>query len=173
MIDLRKPGIMLDLETMSTQHDAAITSIGAVRFDEIGIINRFSADVSLQSSIDYGLRVDADTVLWWMGRSDEAREQFQRPTIPLDRALMDFATWIGDDDAKVWGNGSDFDNVIMESAYQACGIEQPWHGKNNRCYRTIRDQFSDLDFVRIGVSHLAVDDAESQAIHLIKCSEAL
>lgn len=56
--------VMLDLETMDTKPTAAITEIGAVRFDNEKILSRFRIKVDLQSCIDLGLTVSGSTIMW-------------------------------------------------------------------------------------------------------------
>lgn len=60
---------MVDLETMGNCTDAAICSIGAVKFDpdtDSSTDTEFYAHINLQSAQDDGGRIDAVTVLWWM-----------------------------------------------------------------------------------------------------------
>lgn len=68
---------------------------------------------------------------------------------------------------RVWGNGSDFDNVILRNAYAAIGSTYPWRYNDNMCYRTIKNLAPDVKMARQGVHHNALDDARSQALHLI------
>jgi len=162
--------IMLDLETMGTSFNAPIVAIGAVRFDpkseEIG--ETFYQLIDLKSCVDKGLLLDVDTVLWWMRQGDNARGQICNPSlerVPLEIALVNFGIWLKPDD-KVWGNGVDFDNVILSTAYRRCNLEQPWKFWNNRCYRTIKNMQPDIELVREGTHHNCLDDAISQAKHL-------
>lgn len=158
--------IMLDLETMGNGSNAAIIAIGAVRFDA-DVTDKFYETIKLDSSVAHGLEIDPATVMWWMKQSDEARSQFERLSDHLPTVLMQFTAWIGSK-AIVWGNGSDFDNVILANAYKKCGIDVPWKFYNNRCYRTIKNLNRDIKMDRIGTHHNAVDDAESQARHLMR-----
>lgn len=162
--------VMLDLETMSVESNAAIIAIGAVRFTlEDGVLSRFSRVVDLQSCLDHGLVMDADTVLWWLRQSDEARAEFSQPGMALPNALDDFYGWMGGSgDQLVWGDGERFDNVILANAFRAAGRPLPWDPKNGRCYKTVRKMFPGIRIERVGVHHRAVDDAESQAEHLIR-----
>ena len=64
-------------------------------------------------------------------------------------------------------NGAAFDNVILASAYRRNGTRQPWQFLNDRCYRTMKAQYPAVKMQRNGTHHNAVDDAESQARHLI------
>jgi hypothetical protein len=159
--------IMLDLETMSDCSNAAIVSIGAVKFD-IAITDRFYCNIDLQSCLDCGLSVSGSTIMWWLSQSGEARNALAIQPVPIKRALEDFAAWAGIDPAVIWGNGAAFDNAILANAYRKTGIAQPWAFWNDRCYRTIRSLHPDVEFKRVGIHHRSVDDAESQALHLIK-----
>lgn len=158
---------MLDLETMGNGANAAIIAIGAARFDAGEITDEFYTVIDLATSVAAGLEMDASTVMWWMKQSDEARRQFERESVELKEALKQFADWIGED-AQVWGNGAAFDNVILSNAYIKCGMEQPWEFWNDRCYRTVKNMHPDVKMERIGVYHRAVDDAKSQADHLMR-----
>lgn len=161
--------IMLDLETMGNSTQAAIVAIGAVEFGEGKIVRKFHLLVDLQSSIDAGLVADASTFLWWMEQSYEARKIFcaDGDRFSLREALIRFKNWCHPD-AEVWGNGASFDNAILSTAYRKIGLEQPWKFWNDRCYRTIKNLHRDVQFERVGLYHNAVDDAESQALHLMK-----
>lgn len=164
--------VMLDLETMGTGPQAAIIAIGAVKFDisaqEIG--ERFYRVVDLESAVACGGVMDASTVLWWLKQSDAARAAFDRSGDHIAVALQQFAGWMEDRSnvvVRVWGNGAAFDNVILASAYRRIGLTQPWPTRNDRCYRTVKALYPEVKIQRVGVHHNALDDAESQARHLI------
>jgi DNA polymerase III epsilon subunit-like protein len=161
--------VMLDLETMGTDPDAAIIAVGAVRFDlEAGSIGeKFYAVVDLQSAVANGGVINPSTVLWWMQQGDAARSAFARPGHHIADVLASFTKWLGDEDAFVWGNGAAFDNVILATAYRNANLPVPWKFYNDRCYRTVRAQYPAVSMQRRGTFHNAVDDAESQARHLI------
>ncbi len=162
--------IMLDIETMGTGQDAAIIAIGAVAFKSYGVVDKFYTQVNLQSSIDAGCSVDGSTVMWWLKQSNEARAAFadndSAPTI--HDALKHFSYWYGKvNGEKVWGNGAMFDNAIMSNAYKKCEITVPWKFWNDMCYRTVKNMHKNITIMRTGTYHNALDDAESQANHLI------
>lgn len=159
--------IMLDLETMGTSSNAAIIAIGAVRFDDEQVTSEFYSVVDLQSSVNYGMVIEPDTVLWWMRQSEDARSQFNKSGGNLARALQKFTGWIGED-AEVWGNGAAFDNVILSNAYRLVELVPPWEFYNDRCYLTVKNSHLDVSIVRVGTLHNAIDDATSQAQHLIR-----
>ena len=158
--------IMLDLETMGNNSYAAIVAIGAVRFDD-NIKDSFYEIVKLESSIDLGMKMDASTIMWWLEQCDSARSELTKDgALTISGALIKFAKWIGDD-AVVWGNGATFDNVILTNAYKLATYPRPWKFRNDACYRTIKNLNKDVMLSRIGTHHNALDDAKSQAEHLI------
>lgn len=160
--------IMLDLETLGTDPDAAILSIGACKFDLDGVYDVFHTVID-PSSVKGS--IDVPTVMWWMKQSDEARQALTDADETIDRmvALADFSQWIGSrDDVLMWGNGSPFDNVILRSAYDSYKMLPPWNWWNDRCYRTVKSLHRDVPMPeREGVHHNAMDDAVNQAEHLI------
>lgn len=170
--------IMLDLETMGTGSNAAIIAIGAVAIDRSAVDNvysKFYCVIDLASSVEHGGIVDKDTEAWWSRQSPEARRILDDPTIErltIDDALFKFAGWLkgvglNKNKTNMWGNGADFDNVILMNAYNRIDLDQPWGKYNNRCYRTLKSLRPGLKMVRIGTHHNALDDAHSQALHLL------
>ncbi len=162
--------VMLDLETMGQGSDAAIIAIGATTFgtDGIATAESFYKTVSLQSSVDAGLKMDVSTVMWWMKQSDAARGEFKREGAALMGALLAFSSWMtthASDDAKVWGNGATFDNVIISNAYRAVGLPKPWKYYNDACYRTLKNLYPHVKMQATGTAHNALDDARMQAVH--------
>lgn len=170
--------VMLDLETMGNGPNAAIVAIGAVAFDiearTLG--STFYALVELESSVAFGGQMDASTVMWWMQQSQAARSALTGPTepAPLPSTLTRFTLWLHSlttertlKDICVWGNGAAFDNVILASAYRRMRMPAPWKHWNDRCYRTVKALNRHVTLERTGTHHHALDDAISQAQHLI------
>lgn len=162
--------IMLDLETMSLAKDAAIISIGAVKFDpNAGVLgDTFYKVVSLKSAQRAGGHIDAETVLWWMQQSDQARKALTGDdSVLTETALIEFAMWVRSTPLEaMWGNGSDFDNVVLENTYTRLNKTTPWSYKVNRCYRTLSALCPNIKREQLGTHHNALDDAISQAKHL-------
>ena len=59
-----KKHIMLDLETMGLDPNAAIISIGAVHFTKDELLEEFYTAVSLKSCVDLGLTMTQSTIDW-------------------------------------------------------------------------------------------------------------
>ncbi|EPV6296024.1 3'-5' exoribonuclease domain-containing protein, partial [Escherichia coli] len=113
--------LMIDLETMGKNPDAPIASIGAVFFDpqtgEQG--PEFSKIIDMGTC---GGTVDISTIEWWLQRSGEARAAILADRIPLDDALLQLREFIDENSGEffvqVWGNGANFDNVILRRSYE-------------------------------------------------------
>ncbi|EGO6702608.1 exonuclease, partial [Escherichia coli] len=167
--------LMIDLETMGKNPDAPIISIGAIFFDpqtgEIGPI--FYVVISLVDAMDKGAVPDGSTIEWWLAQSSEARSATLVNQIPLDDALLQLREFIDENSGeffvRVWGNGANFDNVILRRSYERHGIPCPWRWSNDRDVRTIVELGKAIDFdARTaipfeGVRHNALDDARYQA----------
>lgn len=163
--------IMVDLETLDTRPSSIILSIGACKVNWGGDFeptHDFYRIISVESCKEVGLTESASTRAFWNGQPEEARKVFTDPNVSLLQGLSDFANYLrtfGVSKVKLWGNGSDFDNVILTHAYDKLGLNAPWRFYNNRCFRTVRKTFSHLieEPDRTGTHHNALDDAKFQA----------
>lgn len=167
--------VMNDIETLGTGDDALITSIGAVKFNANGIIDGFHIGIDPADAQAIGLKLDARTVFWWF---DEERADARRALLALERhplavALQRYREWYGDESLPTWGNGASFDNVLMRSAFRVAGHEMPWDFRFDRCYRTMKSLPGAPQMERSGIHHDALDDARSQALHLIDIAKHL
>lgn len=161
--------VMIDLETMSTRSDAAICSIGAVKFEGIEILDTFYCTINIDSCKDAGLRISKDTVEWWSKQNPNALKELRKNNILLPAALTNFSEWFGTSSLQVWGNGAVFDNTILSNAYFTLGKLPPWKAWDDRCYRTVKNLFHWIPAdAREGTHHNALDDAMFQTRHLIK-----
>lgn len=163
--------VMIDLETLGTAANSVILSVGAVRFTADGLSDEFYVDVSIDSCLDQGLKIEGRTLAWWMGQSDEARSVFGRTGLALPVALAALSSSFDWEGTKVWCNGLNFDLPILDTAYRACGMGVPWAYYNARDYRTVKyelpkETFRSLE-VKPTVAHNALEDAKAQALTLL------
>lgn len=167
MTDAPQEHVMLDLETLGNGPRSAIMSIGAVKFTADKIIDRFYAAIELSSNDRYKLETDGSTLEWWLHPDRHAARQrwIDDEKLDLGVALDGFLLWVGEN-KPIWGNGSTFDNVILRNAYARAGLDYPAKFWNDHCYRTMKTYCPGVAIERVGVHHYAVDDAESQALHL-------
>lgn len=159
---------MIDLETFGTRPGAVIVALGAVCFGEGKILDRFYARIDPVDAQAHGLTIEAATVTWWLEQSAAARIEIAAANaLPLAQVLVSFGRWLGEDAAEVWGNGASFDNALLAEAYARCGLARPWPFWMDRCYRTIKALHPAVKIVREGTHHNALDDAATQAAHLM------
>lgn len=166
--------IMIDLETMGTDHFSAILSIGAVHFDPNSdvIHTKFEINVDLLSATRAGLRMDAEAVNFWLNPERAAARDawFAKDKFDLDTALHGFTLWLNDmgpaEDRRIWGNGANFDAPLLGDAYKALGMELPWSFYQELCFRTIKNLpgAKDCKPEDTGIAHTALSDAVYQAV---------
>lgn len=155
--------IMVDLETFDNQPTAAISSIGALRFDPYADwvhgdvpdnVPVFYKNVDLDSCIKNNMSVTGETIRWWMEQSDDARKAlFDPEPEKLGSVLWSFSKWIWDartpkgtdpvtkrkiyEPYYIWSHGATFDLPILTYAYNQVGKFQPWQFQNARDTRTL------------------------------------
>lgn len=161
---------MVDLETMGNESNSAIVSIGAVEFDintgETG--KEFYTNVSLKSCLDVGLKINADTLMWWLKQSDEARKSLtEGQSKHIADALSELSMFIalcGGKDCEIWGNSARFDLGILSDAYSKTSLFIPWDFRKERCVRTLVSFMPEIKKTVpfAGVAHNAVADCHHQ-----------
>lgn len=144
---------MIDLEFIGE----CTLSIAAVRFNktEKDLENAFYRIVDMQSCVDAGLKLDTDTIYWWLAQREEARNEILalvkdkvgkvtgNNRLPLEDVLAEFKAWFrGHMKAKeakeqeMWSfGGIDFTN--LERNFKALGVEVPYRYRLQNDCRTI------------------------------------
>lgn len=129
--------ISLDLETLSTESNAAIVQIGAYC---LNTQQDFSILIDPRSSENAGSHVSVETIEWWDKQPTELRKRVFSGTTPLQEALWTFRVWALSQTDSVhnlylWSKGADFDCVVLKNAYELF-MEYPFDWRNHRCVRT-------------------------------------
>ena len=169
---MRKKNFSLDLETLGTKPGSVIFSVGCVAFDETGVTSEYYSLIGIHNSRNAGFRVNPQTEAWWDSQPEEAQKELNLAwgsARTVDDVLDTFGEWVietaGDrDNVVMWGNGADFDNVLLASYYQMFGMDPPWLYTNGRCLRTLKNVFPGFEPPMIGTLHNALDDAKHQAL---------
>ncbi len=179
MTDTSKVHVMHDIETLAVKSSLPVLlSLGAVKFTSDGILEQFHVRIDPVDCQRHGLEIEADTVEWWMDeeRAEARRQLHTMGKVDLYAALDGYAMWINetpkDQLGSGWSQGSSFDNAKLEAIYVKLGIEWPFGYRQIECYRTMRNRFADVPFKRMGVHHGALDDAHSQAAHMVQIVQA-
>lgn len=173
--------IVLDLETMGTSQNAAIIEVGLVIFNHMGVegninlIDTYSSAVTLTSSMLHGGITDANTIEWWMDSDRaEARNNWIRSNkLSLPRVLNDISLLLGNFSSfeplpLIWGNGVNFDNAILKSAYERLEVKVPWGYRQEADFRTLKLLYKSIvpEPAFVGTPHTALDDARHEALWL-------
>lgn len=163
--------VMLDLETLGTDRGDAILSLGAVRFDDHAVQEDFYREIDVESCQEAGLRIDANTLKWWMEQDDDVATVLTGGE-PLADALQAFTEFFPED-AELWANSPSFDCELLEAAYAAVDQEEPWEFWMERDFRTLKKLPCVVDVEREGNAHDALDDARYQAAVVIKTLQSM
>lgn len=168
--------VMVDIETMGNMSHSAIVSVGAVRFDlETGEIGeKFYMNVDLQSCLDAGLIINADTLMWWLNQNKAARNKIIEKGHPLSKALFSLSAFVTKDD-QVWGNSARFDLGILSDAFNTLKIPIPWDFRKERCVRTLVSFAPEIKEKEpnTGVAHDALADCVFQISYCSKIYKKL
>lgn len=138
--------VMLDIETLSTNVDALVLSIGAKTFScldehpaiDVGIL----VVPSFFEQVLQGRRIDRDTQLWWGAkeRAGATKHWIEPATVLTVRsALVALGDYIKGAD-RVWCRGTHFDVAILDSLSQAFGMMSPWKYNAPRDVRSFTEQ---------------------------------
>ena len=164
--------VMLDIETMGTGMNAAIVSIGAFKFGK----DTFVDDCQDQTNGFYAVPmhwkgdITQSTVEWWLSQPKEAANAFMMAEkLPLVDCLTELSKFVGD--CCVWGNGADFDNVIVQAACVREGLKS-WPYRNNRCFRTIKNIYEYTAYTKPVIPHHPLHDAIAQATTLVRLAKS-
>ena len=172
--------ICLDLETVSTEHNAGILQIGAVipEFEcehfKPWLVPAFEVTISYESVLKMvrlsHCHLSEETMSWWDRQDLDTRLEVFSGQTDYSEAMHLFCGWINQvreltgHEVAIWGNGSDFDNVILTHSLDACGYHKVWNHWNNRDLRTLRALFPiNIASVPNIKPHAALSDATHEA----------
>lgn len=172
---------MLDLETLGTDPDCVVLSLGIVFFNLNDEDNYETLDdtsrsfyitLDPQEQINMGRSVTFKTISWWHDQDAMAKSVFKSCFAIQEKGdgnynMLKRLTYdLGNcKDVCLWGNGSGFDNPIFNSLLQAYEIANPFRFWNDNDFRTLKRLAGKpkLELVR-GVYHNALDDAKYQVL---------
>ena len=158
---------MIDLETLSTNPDATILTVGGVKFDphtkaEPSQGMYFRVDVDTQTEM--GRDVMQDTLDWWGRQDPEIMEEAlgDKDRVSVDVMIKTLNKWcVGVD--VFWCQGPLFDYAILQNFYNQMGFPVPWNYWQIRDSRTLFALVpKDTNEKRTGL-HNALEDCYFQA----------
>ena len=167
--------VMIDIETLSTNVNALILTIGAIKFDSklkcikpIEEMQTFYKRIEIDSCLKLGMNINDDTVKWWDNQDESIREEVfcEKDRVDIKEAIIELAEFIKDC-KYVWANSPNFDCVILENAFSVCNISVPWKFWNLRDTRTVYALANTRlkDFSNL-TAHNALNDCYNQILCL-------
>lgn len=169
--------VMIDLETLGTNPDSVILTIGIVKFNpkSKGVYDRLLLKPTVEDQTEiYNRFIDDGTLKWWSEQSQEAIDAgfCEKDRMPLKDCMEVIYHYCWNQD-RVWSNGASFDIVVLESALRQTLTDRPnpipWPFYTIRDTRTIYEIAGvSLKDKKYGTktTHDALEDAEHQALVL-------
>src|SRR5579863_9996095 len=98
--------VMVDIETWGTRPASIPIAIGAVKFNQDWMEDKFYQAIDPKSAHMLGLQIDTETLLWWMASAQRAAldHWLAQPKVSLHEALDGFSQWYGDTSLPTWTN---------------------------------------------------------------------
>lgn len=157
---------MIDLETLSTDLDAVILTLGGVKFDPYSMDEPHSPiylRINVDEQMAAGRSWNDDTVAWWGKQSKEIQEEAlgEEGRVSMVDAMKEFHAWVLHSDT-IWSNGATFDVMVMENFYQYNAWFHPWEYWRIRCCRTVFNMGVDPQMPKDAL-HNALADSYEQA----------
>ena len=158
---------MIDLETLSTNPNATILTIGGVKFDPYSFTEPsqgmyFRVDVDSQTAM--GRDVQQETIDWWATQPKEISEEAlgDEDRIDLKYLIKQINKWsVGVD--VFWCQGPLFDYAILQNIYKQLGHPVPWQYWQIRDSRTLGSLVPRDPYEKRTGLHNALEDCYFQA----------
>jgi hypothetical protein len=164
--------LMLDIETLGTKSNSVVLNITAVAFDiETGDTGAtFNQNISIESSLLAGLKVDAGTLKFWLQQDKEALKHSLVEPQTLTDVLYEFSAFCNKN-YQVWGRSPRFDWGLVQNLYNNQNLEIPWDFRKERDVRTLEALRPEIkaNTTREGLEHTGIGDC----IHQIKYCVAI
>lgn len=138
--------VMIDLETLGTERDSVILSLGAVKFDREKIYEDDGLYLQLkwQDQLNNGGTVTEGTLRFWLSQPAASRDAIlnRNSALTPNWAISTLNDWFLNSVSKpkycrVWAKGPAFDLSILGDLYQRQGQGMPpWPYWAERCVRT-------------------------------------
>ena len=161
--------LMLDFETLDVAECPVILSMGAVVFNENGIIDCIYEKIDKQSCLDLGCTISQETVDWWEQQTEAARAAAFGGKTNIGYAMgMLVDLYKKHECEEIWSKGAIADIRWANNILDKLGLQKPWKFWEEMCFRTYLKYSPKVDFQPSGEAHNALDDATNQAKHWIE-----
>lgn len=181
---------VVDLETLGTNNNAPILSIGAATAGEstdgsFVFLRTFHRVINIEFLDLDKYDLDLPTLKWWITGvhipADARNVLDEYPGQDLPTVLTQFREYILDigeefipnadnvTDHMLYGNSASFDLGILANSYEKEGVFKPWNYKQESCFRTIKSLYPEVTYSpsKSFTPHHAQEDAMYELEHLI------
>jgi len=163
--------ISIDIETLSTEPDGVILSIGAC---VVGTDMTFHTYCGIGRQLLNGRTISKDTHNWWLSRP---KEQFESEVCAVEKktlsdALLSLHAFIDsttDGNGLIYSKGS-MDIYMLEHAFRQYDLEIPWKFWNVRDLRTLMEA-AKIDVKNLPFTNDDAHNALADAIYQAKIIE--
>lgn len=164
MAALKEWDAMIDIETLDKTQDSVILSIGAVKFKPLtGEFHGEKFYSKLDITKQPNRTIGADTLKWWLEQDRAIFDDMTKGNELIDLALPRLRLFMADVQV-VWANGVTFDIIILDNAFEKCGIQPPWQFWQLSCMRTLKNLVNPKNFTKKNnAKHNSLADAQWQA----------
>lgn len=167
--------VMLDFETLGNGKNKCLVQVGACYFDRVTgeIGDTYSANINPATHVKAGAMIDAETVMWWMAQSDEARASIMsngRDVTAVMNELNDFL----EPAARIWSHAT-FDFVTLGETLKQLDIKPKFKYRSGLDIRTLvyLAGINVKDTVREGTHHNGLDDCKHQVKYCVLALNAV
>ncbi len=147
--------VMIDIETLSTEMNALIVSIAAVKFnvydksvkgDSINLLVDVSSYLTCTkekiepTDADCPYFISSSTITWWLQQPSYEGVFLAQPRLPLRDALLQLTAFCSGI-SRYWCQGMNFDPIVLENSYKQESLTPPWKFYEWRDSRTAVNLF--------------------------------
>jgi len=167
---------MINIQTLANTNNAVILTLGAIKFNRniplppLEKCDTFYERIYSHSCEAIGLVSDIEKINWWIQRNN-SESKYEAIINPLRKniyfVLKEFKKWVGfSSNYKIWSPRNDY--IILENAYNACGLKKPWSFFKTRDTKTLFDIFNrDIDYNSL-LNYHSLYDAHNLVLELQK-----
>jgi hypothetical protein len=155
--------VMIDIETLSTEKNATIVSIAAIKFNPWEPTEENSCEifVDIEDCKAQGCHASESTLEWWKKQPEAVyKHNFEsEPRFTLKAACEKLNAFVSGC-SRYWAQGINFDPVILENAFATSGLQSAWKYWQWRDVRTVGKMGSYVPGAKN--DHNALNDCRNQ-----------
>ena len=160
--------IMLDCETLSLAHNAAVIEVALVPFDRWEYQSKvFTIDPQSFKQGD-GFDISQDTINFHqkqgtglIDRCSQVGSSWRSAAVDIINYFQQFRNL----EIHLWAQGKDVDIPWLSGLLTKAGMRLPWHYTHTHCLRDLAQQYPEIPRAYYG-DHTALKDCQAQVKHI-------